>query len=258
MPSERAINAWDKVKSKRLSQLSRHLFCALKAKGEKPLGPRACLVDAWGFLVRPRSKAGYTLDTLRKDVIACNKFVYAQLPKTCGKVDLDSVIIFSHSCGMEWNRLPENKLAVLCHALSNLGPGLRGVAEQLGMQLGSVKEGRLQLDLTQPGQGSYNEQLKKQVMATIETNKLPSNEMPAYSTLEKIDGALATAVWRYKYDERAQLSVQGQRNQEDLGRAVGESQLTGAGLMAKELGWAVAVPARGYVPHGYWQVLCCY
>lgn len=249
MPSEKAIDAWDKARSKLLSQLGRHLCKALKAKGEKPVGARACLAEAWGFVVRPRSKADYTVDTLRKDVIACNKFVYAQLPQPCDEVDLDSVIIFSLLGGMAWNRLPANKSAVLSRALCSLGPGLNGVAEQLGMQLGSVKEGRLQLNLTQPGQGSRNEQLKRQMMATIAVNRLPSSEMPAYSTLRKLNPTLADAVKHYKRKERVQ--EQDQCKQEGL---VVQKQLTGADLMAKELGLDAAVHVHGCYPQGHWQV----
>lgn len=252
MPSAKEVSKWDDVKSKQLTQLSKHLYKACKAKGEKPVGARACLVEAWGFLVRPRSKADYTVDRLRKDVAACNKYVYAQLPQPCDEVNLDTVIIFSHPGGIKWNKLPENRKAVLSYALGSLGPGLSGVAEQLGMQLGSVKEGRLQLNLTQPGQGSYNEQLKRLLMATIAANRLPRQEMPAYSTLFKINPTLADAVKHYKSKERDQLKDH--CNQEGLGRAVVQNQLTGARMMANELGLDAAVHVNGCYPHGHWQV----
>ena len=118
LPSVDTMDTWDRNWSKQISQLSRDVHRQQKKTERKPPGPRPCLADAWGFPGKRGRKAGYSLETLRSNVLACNKAFYEQLQEPRAEVDLHKVIIFPHHYGMTWNRQLENKSAVLCHALS--------------------------------------------------------------------------------------------------------------------------------------------
>ena len=236
MPSEKTLNEWDSDSSKAVSTLSRALFKSCKSRGLKPEGARVCLAEAWGFVVRPRKKAGYSLDTLRKDVLACNQFWYAKQQQPCDKVDLTMVIIFTVKEVWSWCKGIENLHAVLGNAVSTGGPGLMAIAEQLGMSVGKIREGKCQLNKAQPGQGPLHKRLKELLTEFNMAHKLPEKQIPTYSVLKECDCYLAGAVSSYKSDERAN----------------NRSQLTGRELLAQDIGWSIA-PSKQY-PNGYWVV----
>lgn len=245
LPSEKNMDSWDKHNSKQISQLSRDLLRQRQLVGEKPAGARALLAEVWGFPGRRgnKSKAGYTVQQLRQNVLACNKDYYQEVAakQRCDKVDLEEVILFSVIYAMEWNRRTHNINAVLANAFSHVGPGLRGVAEQTGMLIGSLKKGKLQLDIWQPGQGPWSEQLKRRLDALITRYQLPHRELPSYSVIQKLDGSLANAISCYKRDERAAIN------------ALRNTWMTGQQLWAQDVGYHLSA-TRQY-PNGHWQVI---
>ncbi|KAL3136537.1 hypothetical protein ABBQ38_005786 [Trebouxia sp. C0009 RCD-2024] len=109
------------------------------------------------------------------------------------------------------------------------------------MLIGSLKKGKLQLDIWQPGQGPWSEQLKRRLDALITRYQLPHRELPSYSVIQKLDGSLANAISCYKRDERAAIN------------ALRNTWMTGQQLWAQDVGYHLSA-TRQY-PNGHWQVL---
>ena len=241
LPSEKRLNKLDRSRSQKVSQLGQDIFAARKMRGEQPKAIRLCISEVWGFSPRNVSKDDISVAALRKDVLACNQDYYKQLPQPCGDADLHNVIIFPVTYAREWNKQAKNVAAVLIRTIDRKGVGLGGLAERTAMKLGFCKDGRLELEIQQPGQGSYDQQLKKRLRDVVATHNLPPDEIPQYRTLQVIDPCLATAIRNYsKSAKRA-----GHKPDDKV-------RLTGQELLAEEMNWDIALPAT--YPHGHWQV----
>lgn len=244
LPSEKRLNRIDLAKSQRLSQLAQDTFAACKACGEEPKVLRYCLAQLWGFSPRNVGKDDITVEALRKDMLACNQAYYKELPQLCSDADLQKVIIFPVNYAMEWNKQAQNKGAVLVRALKRKGVGLLGIAQKTGMQLGFVKDGRFELEIEQPGQGSYDKQLKRRLRQLVTNHDLPPDQIPDHATIQSIDPCLATAIRNYsKSAKRADRDPKAQ------------VRLTSVELLAEEMKWGV--PLAAYYPPGHWQVYNC-
>ena len=251
LPSLARLHKWDKPRSLMVCQLGRDIFKAKTLRGEKPPHYRACIAEAWGFPKSYRIKHKYDCDILHKDVLACNQDYYKELLQACSQEDLElrqdcdqadlqSVVIFPVTYAREWNKRVSNFKAVLMHAIGCKGVGLIGVAEQVGMGMGFVKGGRLELEIQQRGQGPYDAQLKSRLQAVVATHNFPPQQIPIFITLQKLDPCLATAVRNYS------------KSAKQAHKPLSKGVLTGQELLAEEMSWTSAVPAK--YPAGHWQV----
>lgn len=245
LPSEKRLNKLDWTKSQRVSQLAKDIFAARKSCGEEPKILRLCLAQFWGFSPRHVGKDDVTAEALRKDVLACNQAYYKELPQPCSDADLQKVVIFPVSYAREWNKKTQNATAVLVRTIARKGVGLPGVAHKTGMQLGFIKDGRFELEIEQPGQGSYDKQLKRRLRELVTNHSLPPEQIPDYATTQSVDPCLATAIRNYsKSAKRAGYSPGVQ------------VRLTSVELLAEEMNWHV--PLSVYFPPGHWQVYICW
>lgn len=245
LPSEKRLNKLDWIKSQRVSQLAQDIFVARKSRGEEPKVLRLCLAQYWGFSPQNVGKDDVTVEALRKDVLACHQSYYRELPQSCSDADLQKVVIFPVTYAREWNKKAQNVTAVLMRTIARKGVGLPGVAQKTGMQLGFVKDGRLELEIEQPGQGSYDEQLKRRLRELVTNHNLPPDQIPDHATTHSIDPCLATAIRNYsKSAKRAGCSPGVQ------------VRLTSVELLAEEMKWDVPVSVR--CPPGHWQVYICW
>lgn len=245
LPAQRScLEAWDRQKGKRVDRLGRDCQKARRAQevkqGLQPtkLGPAGCLAEAWGFPGIRGCQAGYTLQTLSNNIIACNQAVNKQQKKPCSEQDLNGVIIFTRQQAIDWNNQRENLRAVLRHAVGSSGPGILRVAEQTGLLLASVQDGNIRINWFQPGHGSQPEQLKKHLTTLTTAHGLPSGVIPAVADLKRLAASdlFSAIVSRSAVHER--------------------SRLRGRELLAQEIGWSLAPAAQ--FPSGHWQVMQMY
>ena len=244
-PERKVLQVWDAEVHKCLGILARQIMQKSRSRheaGSDSKGAFGHLANVWRFVTVKKGKSSnYNLETLKEYVQACNTSFISETKLECSSEMVQDTILFTLKYAKEWSSRPANRRnMVLTHALGNTGIDLAGVGQQTGMQLSYVHEGRICVELVQPGQGPAHEQLRRHLIKHF-SHLVQDSVVPTLAVLGSISEELRSAVKDYKKEERK----------------ASDCRQTGQQVLAQDLGWHAAPSVQH--PSGHWQVhqLCC-